>query len=247
LTIVSVPSPTDREVKSAASESKRLLYERSFPWSFLVRVLAVPKLRPEVEREREPLRERSVTRLDREPPGDGGVVGRGPPEDLGRQAPAVLRSRPAVVCVQLGDRRRVVRRVAEDRDGGVVLGRRPEERRASDVDLLDDRLEGRPRGDRLLERVEVHRDEVDRPDPVLLRLAQVRLGSAFIEDPPENLRVQRLDPSPENLGTAGQVAHRDDVHPRVGQRLGGSAGRDDLEPVAGEGAGELQQSCPVGD
>ena len=53
----------------------------------------------------------------------------------------------------------VVRRVDDDGDAVVVLGRRPDHRRPADVDQLDTRIGG--------ERVEVDDDEVDRFDPVL--------------------------------------------------------------------------------
>ena len=72
---------------------------------------------------------------------------------------------------------RVVGRVAEDGDVRVVLGGGAQERRAADVDLLDPLREGRGLArDGLLERVEVHHDDVDRPDPVLAGLPHVLAG-----------------------------------------------------------------------
>ena len=73
--------------------------------------------------------------------GDPGVVGRGVAEGLdGQRRSEAVVDRAAVVD---GAQDRVVaRRRRDDRDVGVVLGGRADHRRAADVDLLDERIEG---------------------------------------------------------------------------------------------------------
>ena len=60
----------------------------------------------------------------------------------------------------------VVRRVDDDGDAVVVLGRGPHHRRTTDVDQLDSGVGG--------ERIEVDDDEVDRLDAVLGEIGSVR-------------------------------------------------------------------------
>jgi hypothetical protein len=87
---------------------------------------------------------------------------------------------------------RVVERIGDDDDLGVVLRRRAEHRWPADVDVLHRIIEGDARlGHRLLEGIEVHRDEVDRLDsvpgdrgPMLREVARARM--------PPLRRVQRL-------------------------------------------------------
>jgi len=59
--------------------------------------------------------------------------------------------------------------------------------------------------------------------------------------------MQRLDAAIHHLGKAGQlrdVAHR---QARLGERLGGAAGRDQLDGVAAKRAREIDQSGFVRD
>ena len=61
-----------------------------------------------------------------------------------------------------------------------------------------------------------------------------------------HLGMQRLDAAVHHLGKAGELGHVDDLEPGVRERLGGAAGRDELDAVAGERAGEIDQAGLVG-
>jgi hypothetical protein len=104
-----------------------------------------------------------------------------------------------------------------------VLRRRAKHRRAADVDHLDGLLlaDVLAAGD-LSERVEVHADEVERLDPVLLERLDIRLDVAPREDRAMNLRMQGLHPSTEHLGDVGEGVHRRDGEPELGD-VGGCA------------------------
>ena len=67
--------------------------------------------------------------------------------------------------------------------------------------------------DRLLERVEVDADEVDRLDAVLLHRGDVLGVVALGEQAAVDLRVQRLDPAVHHLGEAGDLADVGDGQP----------------------------------
>ena len=166
--------------------------------------------------------------------GDGPVVARGRSEDLDREpGPQLGRGCPAIRG-HLIPHRGVVGRVADDRDGGVVLGRAAEHRRTADVDVLNRRLERDARaGDRLLERVEIDHHEVDRRDPVRGRLFDVGWVVAAEKEAAVHERVERLDATVEHLGEArvlGNILH---LQPRAAQRRCGSAGREKLDAVRG--------------
>ena len=168
-------------------------------------VLAVAQRRGEREGQRQALGKR-LARLAREPPRDRGVVGRRTPERLRGEAPARLVAEGAAVLLELGDEGGVVRRIADGPDVRVILRGRAQERRAADVDLLDCLAEGDVRpSDGLLERIEVHDDEVDRRDAVRGRLAAVVLRGPVEEDAAEDLRVERLHAAAEDLGKSGEI------------------------------------------
>ena len=126
------------------------------------------------------------------------------------QAPAQRRSDSAPsLVVQLVEHVGVVGRVGDDGDVGVVLGRGADHRRAADVDLLDRSSRSRRRrADRLLERVEVDDDQVDRRDAVLVPSPpRARDRRAAPSRPPWTVRVQRLDAAVHDLGKAGELGH----------------------------------------
>ena len=127
----------------------------------------------------------------------------------------------------------VAGRRGHDGHAGVVLGGGPDQRRAADVDLLDQLVEGDPGplgGGR--ERVQVDDDELERRDR-RLRAALAVGGLARIgQDPAVDPRVERLDPAVEHLGEAG---HGGDVgHRQTGlaQRPCRAAGRHQLEAAS---------------
>ena len=162
----------------------------------LMRVLSVGELERLVERDRENVREGLAVR---KPARDRRLVRGGRRERPRREcAPRLggqLTPRP-----QLVEHRPVVLRSAHRRAVGEVLRRAAKERRPADVDHLD-RIGLRdavPR-DRLLERIEVHADEVEGLDRVLLERAHVLRDVAPGEDPGVHARVKRLHPPAQHL------------------------------------------------
>ena len=61
-----------------------------------------------------------------------------------------------------------------------------------------------------------------------------------------DLRMQRLDPAVHHLGKTGDLGDVDHLQPGLAQRLGGAAGGDQLDAVAGEGLGEIDEARLVG-
>ncbi len=213
----------------------------------LVRVLAVAQRSGEREGERQALGKR-LARLFREPARDRGVIGRRAPEDLRSETPARLVAETAAALRQLQGDGRVVRRVADGSDVRVVLRRRAQERRPADVDLLDGLAKGDVLlRDGLLERIEIHDDEVDRPDAVRGRLGAVALLGPVEEDAAEELRVERLHAPAEDLGEAGEIRDTRDGETRGCEVSGRAARRDESEAQPGEGAGEFDEAAAVGD
>ena len=189
--------------RRALSRSSRLLYESSLP----CRTVAVARFGPRVRapRRRRPAgagsrrtgaADRSVKRgQGRAGNGSAGrasrresrleVVGDHPVvagRPLGRPPAPGVGDSPGVVppwtasdairpCVLVG--------VGHDGDVLVVLGRRPDQAGAADVDVLDRLLErDAGPGDRRLERVQVHDHQVDRLDALSLERRRGRSGTS---------------------------------------------------------------------
>ena len=178
--------------------------------------------------------------------GDRAVVGGGAGVHLHSQLAAEFECGFAVLGDLIGDAA-VVGGVDNDGDALVVFGRAAKHRRAADVDVLDGVLEGDIRlGDGLLERVEVHDDEIDRPDAVLGGGGGVFLIFAHEKQATVNLGMQRLDAAVEHLGETGIVAEFLRLDAGFAQCPGGAAGGDDLDAGTGEYLGEGNQVGLVG-
>ena len=105
-----------------------------------------------------------------------------------------------------------------------------QERRAADVDLFDRLvpLDIEP-PHRLLERIEVDADEIDRVDAVGGEIGNVLGHVPAREDAAVHCRVQRDDTVAEHLGEAGQLLEPDYGDLLVGEQRCSAAARDDLE------------------
>ena len=66
------------------------------------------------------------------------------------------------------------------------------------------------------------------------------------QDAAVDLRMQRLDAAVHHFGKAGDVADVDDRQARIGQRLGGAAGRHQLEAARDQALPERNQAGFVG-
>ena len=208
-----------------------------------MRVLAIAQSLTERAGKAAPCR-KALAGLICEPCADSGIIGGGARIGLGGQRPARSRADMAMRAdfVEHGG---VVVRVDYDGDIGVVLGRGADHGRAADVDVLDAGGEIRAPRDRLLERVEIDGEQVDRRDAVRLHRLCVLRVVTHAEQTAMNQRMQRLHAPVHDLGKAGDItdiAHRD---PRFAQQLRAAAGGDDLRAGPGERAGEVGGACFV--
>jgi hypothetical protein len=150
------------------------------------------------------------------------------------------------VAVDLGEHRAVVEGVHDDGHALVVLRRGAHHGRAADVDVLDGVLEGaaglRDRGG---ERIEIHRDEVNRVDAVLGHHGVVHAAPA--EQPAVDLRVQRLDASIHDFGEACHGSDVDDLDAVLAQQRGGAARGQDRDAAAAQRVREFEQAFLVRD
>ena len=129
----------------------------------------------------------------------------------------------------------------------MVLGGRPDQRRAADVDLLDQRVERDPGSlGRRLERVEVDHDELERGDARRDQLLAMVRAAAVRQDPRVDPRVERLDPAVEHLGDAGDGRDVGDREAGRSQRGRRATGCHELEAELDELARERFEAGPVG-
>src|SRR5205807_7014050 len=148
---------------------------------------------------------------------------------------------------QLGEHVLVLGGPAHDDDPVEVLRRGPEERHPADVDLLQRSVEIRlaPHGG--LEGIERDRRQVDRPDPVPGQLRLVPGIAAHGQQPAVHRRVERLDPSIQDLRESGDLAEIRDRHAGAAERGRGPTGREDLDAEIAEAARELDDPGLVPD
>ena len=142
---------------------------------------------------------------------------------------------------------RIVGGVGDDRDRGVVLRRGADERRAADVDLLDEGRVVHAPGGRRLEGVEVHADEVERLDARVAQLAHVVRVVLVAEHARRDPRMERLHAPAEHLRRAGHlrdVGHRQAGLAKRGRR---AAGRHELEAELGQRPREVGHAGLVRD
>ena len=157
--------------------------------------------------------------------GDGGVVLRGPHEDFHGELLAQALGGVAHVFLHFLDHPRVVGGIDDDGHAGVVFRRTAQHRRAADVDFLDGFFERDLRfRDGFLERIKIHHHQIDGRDVVRLGLRDVLRVVAALEQSAVDFRVERLQPTVEKLGRAGEIRHVDDRQARLTQRGGGAAG-----------------------
>ncbi len=164
----------------------------------LVRILAVLGHRRDAQSNSVLTRKASTVAEAVEVFGDQGVVGRDVTEGLCSQlSPALQRE---VASPEMVHDVVVILRVGNDGHRGEVLGGGTDHGGATDVDLLDDvDLFEAVLLDRALERVEVHDEDVDRDDAVLVELAHVIIEVAAGQEATMDARVQRLDPAVKHL------------------------------------------------
>ena len=130
----------------------------------------------------------------------------------------------------------------------MVLGRRADQRRPADVDLLDGLLERHARpGDGGLEGIEIHHHQFEGEDAVLGQGLHVLGVVVAAEDAAVDLGMQGLQPAVHHFrkaGVLGDVADRDALAFQV---FAGAAGAVDFHAGGGQAAGETGQSELVAD
>ena len=95
--------------------------------------------------------------------------------------------------------------------------------------------------DRGLERVKIDHEEIDRPNAVCAHRGGVIVIVADGEQPAMHLGMQRLDPAVHHLGKAGQLRNVHHLEADILDRLGGAAGGNELDPVTGKTAREVDK------
>ncbi|MPL60780.1 hypothetical protein SDC9_06342 [bioreactor metagenome] len=212
----------------------------------LVRVLAIAQGLGEGAGEGAPARRVLVDRA-RHPGADRRVIGRGAGIGDLREVLAEFVAGGAVLGVELLQHRLVILHVDHGRDEGMVLRGGADHCRPADVDVLDAGLVIGALGDGFLERVEVDDEQVDRLDVMGGHRGEVLLVVAQRQQAAVHLRVQRLHPAVHHLGKARHLGHIAHAQPGLAQRLGGAAGRQQLDAAGGKRAGKVDQPGLVGD
>ncbi len=179
--------------------------------------------------------------------GDHRVVAGGVGEGFLREPAPQAEGGGSGAARELGEEAVVVAWIDQYGQAAEVLGRRPDHRRAADVDHLDRLRLGDSRArDGAFERVEIDRHEIEACDAVFRQRRGVRRLRPVGEDAAVNPRVERLDAAVEDLGEAGDFGDAGDGEPGRGEVPPGATGRDELEAEGGESAGELDQTGLVG-
>ncbi len=184
--------------------------------------------------------------LTREPVRDGCVIGGGAGVGFGGQTPSQGERGGTLMGRELVEHGLIILRLDDHGDIVVVLGRSADHRGPADIDILDAGLETGALIDRRLERVEIDNEQIDRRDAVALH----RLGMFGIvadrQQSAMDLRMQGFYPTVHHLGKSGQLGYVPDLQSCRRERLRGAAGRDQLNTVGGQGAGEFDQSGFIG-
>ena len=192
-------------------------------------ILAVAHVLDLFELHAKPLGE-EPTRAIRAKPGqivrDGAVILRGMGKHLLRERQARGGGHSPGVLGHLRQDPRVVVRIDQHGDVGMILGRRAKHGGAADIDVLDGLVKGTlGAGHGRGEWIEVHRQDIDGADRVLLERRLVGGVGAPGEDAGMDPGVQRLDPSVEHFRKArvvGDLGHGDTL---IAQQRGRAARR----------------------
>ena len=97
----------------------------------------------------------------------------------------------------------------------MVLGRRPQQGHAADIDRLDGLRAAGTRGDGLHEGIEIDHHQVDQLQPAVGELLQMPRLVAARQDAGVDVGVQRLHPPIEHFREPCQLLQRVDRHVRL--------------------------------
>ena len=182
--------------------------------------------------------------------GDGAIVLRRVRKDFFRQhefGVVADRAGRAVGRAQLRQHGVIVGRIADDDHVLVVLGRRTQHGRATDIDVFDRVFQGAiGLGDRALERVQVDHHHVDGRHVVLDQFRHVLREIAARQDTAVHFRVQGLHTAIEHLRETRVIGNFRDGNTVVCQQFGGAAGGQEVDAEGGQGTGEFENAGLVG-
>ncbi len=186
-----------------------------------------------------------IAELAGEPRRHRGVVGSGAGKRLGSQRFAQSQGRRAIGG---NSRQHGVHAglVDADADIGVVLGRRTDHGRTTDVDILDGGFEPAAGCHGRLERIEVDPDDVDAFDAVFLHRLGVFRSIAVTQQGAVHLGVQGLDAAIHHFREAGDVGDILDRQAGLLDSGARAAGRQQFDTGIDQGLGSFDQSGFVG-
>ena len=218
---------------------------RSVERGLLVRVLAVAE---RLEPGQGPLQSRTehLTRsiLLQQVLGNCGVVPADMLEDLGGQATAQDR---VVLTIDCTDDSRVVARIDYDPDVLVALGGRPDHRRPTDVDLLHRGVHRDvPRSDRLSERIQIHRHQIDGTVSMLSERGHVIGVRPSGQQPGVDRRMQRLHSAVHHLGMLRDLRYGRDLDATLSKGTRRTPRRENLPASFLERGAKLHDAILVG-
>src|SRR5690606_1636360 len=101
--------------------------------------------------------------------------------------------------------------------------------------------------DGLAKRVEVHDQQIDAFDAVLIQSLHVFGAVTTGQQTAVDLRVQRLDPPIQYFGRTRMLGDFGDFDAGVCQQAGGATGGQNAYPTAGQGLSEVDDARLVGD
>ena len=113
----------------------------------------------------------------------------------------------------------------------MIFRRAADHRRTADVDILDHLLEGAAAPQRLLERIEIDDEQIDRRDIMGQHRRLMRGIFAYRQQPAVNARMQRLHAAVHHFRKAGQLRRVLDRQACLRQGSRGAAGRDEFDPA----------------
>jgi hypothetical protein len=190
---------------------------------------------------------RSLERkLTRKPARDRSIIGRGSGEgECGQLLPQGERNTTIMLSQRL-KHPLIIGRIGHRSHIGVVLGRRPNHRRASDIDVFHGcRGIGAARHG-FLERIQVDRRQVDFSKAVAFHGCPMIRVVANPEKAPMHARMQSLDASIHDLGKTGQFGDITDRKTFLFQSQTGSAGGNQFHPRIDKAARKSDKAALVG-
>ena len=184
----------------------------------LVRVLAIAQRLTQRAGDRETPRKCLAASFG-EPRGDRGIIrsrarvrlaGEPPPQP--ERGAAVLRDLVQHLLILIG--------FGQHGNKVMVLRRAPDQRETANVDILDAHFIRGALRHRLLERIEVHRNEIDRRDAMFRHLSHVLGHIPPAQNAAMDLRHQRLHPPVEDLRKTGMFRNLLHRHAGLTQHAG---------------------------